>query len=213
MAGTSDVRVGRSVQQRGSGDGNRRASGRATATRPLLAVCTVPASASDPLTLNPGSPGRSPRPPGFASPVVWKPAENKPGRQGSPRASGFLEDAAASPVKVAVIGTRRESHVFRRGSRSQGPWRSPMSGAGAARYPTARAPNSGAAGGRCPAQGRRGRELGSKRVYGRPAAHKGVAAAHRLCASAARRNRKLDLRTLRAPLSGALAGRGILQFP
>lgn len=72
--------------------------------------------------------------------------------------------------------------------------------------------NSGAAGARCPAQGRRGLE-GSGRVYERSAAHKGVAAAHRPCASAARRNRKPDLKTKRAPLSGALAGRGVLQVP
>lgn len=74
-----------------------------------------------------------PKATGFRFPSVWKPAENKPGRQGSPRASGFLEDTTASPVKVAVTGAPRESHVFRRGSRSQGPWRSQMSGAGAAR--------------------------------------------------------------------------------
>lgn len=74
-----------------------------------------------------------PKATGFRFPGVWKPVENKPGRQGSPRASGFLEDAAASPVKVAVTGARRESHVFRRGSRSQGPWRSRTTGAGAAR--------------------------------------------------------------------------------
>lgn len=41
----------------------------ATATRPVQAVCTLPASASDPLTLNPGYVGPPPRPPGFASPV------------------------------------------------------------------------------------------------------------------------------------------------
>lgn len=62
------------------------------------------------------------------------------------------------------------------------------------------------AGARCPAQGRGGRE-GSGRVSDRPAAHKGVAAAHRPSASAARRHRKPDLKPKREPLSGALAGR------
>lgn len=74
-----------------------------------------------------------PKATGFRFSSVWKPAENKPGRQGSPRASGFLEDATASPVKVAVTGAPRESHVFRRGSRSQGSRRSQRSRSGAAR--------------------------------------------------------------------------------
>lgn len=136
MAGAGDATVGRSVPQRGAGDGRRRVCGQATATRPVLAVCTLLASASDPLTLNPGYVGPPPRPPGFASPVFGNPTENKPGRQGSPRASGFLENTAAPPVKVAAAGAPRESHVFGRDSRGPvvgGPWRSRASRAGAAR--------------------------------------------------------------------------------
>lgn len=69
MAGVRDATAGRSVPQRGAGDGRRRVCGQATATRPVLTVCTLLASASDPLTLNPGYVGPPPRPPGFASPV------------------------------------------------------------------------------------------------------------------------------------------------
>lgn len=69
MTGAGDATLGRSVPQRGAGDRRRRACSQATATRPVLAVCTLPASASDSLTLNPGYVGPPPRPPGFASPV------------------------------------------------------------------------------------------------------------------------------------------------
>lgn len=55
----------------------------------------------------------------FQFPNVWNPTENKPGRKGSPRASGFLEDAVASPAKVAGPGTprQRDSHCGGRGVR------------------------------------------------------------------------------------------------
>lgn len=62
------------------------------------------------LTQNTGSVGPPPGPPSFDS-RVWKRTENKPGRQGSPRASGFLEDTAASLTNAAAPGTpRRDSH-------------------------------------------------------------------------------------------------------
>lgn len=55
----------------------------------------------------------APRAAEFRFPSVWKRTENKPGRQRSPRASGFLEDTAASPEKAAAPGTpRRNSHFF-----------------------------------------------------------------------------------------------------
>lgn len=55
----------------------------------------------------------APRAAEFRFPSVWKRTENKPGRQRSPRASGFLEDTAASPEKAAAAGTpRKDSHFF-----------------------------------------------------------------------------------------------------
>lgn len=57
----------------------------------------------------------------FRFPSVWKRTENKPGRQGSRRASGFLEDTAASPAKVATPGIpRRDSHFFSLGCAKTG---------------------------------------------------------------------------------------------
>lgn len=110
-----------------------------------LAVYTVQASSSDPLTLNPGYVGRSPRPRGFASPAFGSRLKTNRVAKGSPRASGFLEDAAAPPVKVAVTGAPRESHVFRRGSHKSGALEvtdEPSRGQGPSeqtRYPAARA--------------------------------------------------------------------------
>lgn len=49
----------------------------------------------------------------FRFPSDWKRTENKPGRQGSRRASGFLEDTAASPAEAAAPSKpRRDSHFF-----------------------------------------------------------------------------------------------------
>ena len=49
----------------------------------------------------------------FRFPCVGRPTENKPGRQGSPRASGFLEDTEGSRAEAAAAGTpRRDSHFF-----------------------------------------------------------------------------------------------------
>lgn len=63
----------------------------------------------------------APRAAEFRFPSVWKRTENKPGRQGSPRASGFLEDTAASPEKAAASGTpRRNSHFFSLGCAASG---------------------------------------------------------------------------------------------
>lgn len=170
MAGTSDARVGRSVEQRGAGDGKRRVSGQATATRPLLAVCTVPASASDPLTPNPGYVGRSPRPPGFASPVFGSrlktnrvarghhglPVSSKtpllpPSRWPSQVHRGSPMSSAAAPAVRGPGG---------HGLAEQG--RSGVARTGL--FPSSTRANSGAAGARCLAPGRRGRELGSRRV-------------------------------------------------
>lgn len=55
-------------------------------------------------------------------PSVWKWIENKPGRQGSPRASGFLEDTAASPAKAAAPGMpQKDSHFSCLSSANAGP--------------------------------------------------------------------------------------------
>lgn len=160
----SDGGVGRSVQQRCAGGGKRHASGPATATRPLLAVSTVRASASDPLTLKPGYVGRSPRPPGFASPVFGS-------RQKTNRVARGHHGLPVSSKTPSLPQSRWPSQVHRG---------SPMSSAAA---PAVRGPgghgrpeqgrpgllpsstraSSGAAGARCPLQGRRGRE-GSRRV-------------------------------------------------
>lgn len=80
--------------------------------------------------------------------------------------------SAAAPA-VRGPGGHRGTEQGRPGAAGTGP------------LPSSTRVNSGVAGARCPAQGRRGLE-GSRRVYERPAAHKGVAAAHRLGASAAR---------------------------
>ncbi|XP_036926644.1 zinc finger CW-type PWWP domain protein 2 [Sturnira hondurensis] len=49
----------------------------------------------------------------FRFPDVPRQTENKPGRQGSPRASGFLEDTVGSPEAAAAPGTpRKDSHFF-----------------------------------------------------------------------------------------------------
>ena len=74
--------------------------------------------------------------------------------------------SAAAPA-VRGPGGHRGTEQGRPGAAGTGP------------LPSSTRVNSGVAGARCPAQGRRGLE-GSRRVYERPAAHKGVAAAHRL---------------------------------
>lgn len=162
---------------------------------------------------------------GFRFPSVWKPTENKPGRQGSPRASGFLEDAAAaSPDKVAATGAPRESHVFGRGSRGRASesggggaevtdelGRSRRRPPGQARYPAARAPAPGPRASAALPE-RRGREGSRRRVRGRgagsPPGRRGRTHTGRVPARRDGTNRKRDPKAPRPPLSGARAGKG-----
>lgn len=134
MTGAGDATLGRSVPQRGAGDGRRRVCGHSHQAGP--GRLHPPGERERSTHPEPWLRRAAPKATGFRFPSVWKPTENKPGRQGSPRASGFLEDTAAPLVKVAAAGVPRESHVFGRGSRRPvvgGPWRSRASGAGAAR--------------------------------------------------------------------------------
>lgn len=130
---------------------------------PRLSAPSWRARASDRSTHPEPWPRRAaPKATGFRFPSVWKPTENKPGRQGSPRASGFLEDTTASPVSVAATGAPRESHVFGRGSRGPGVGspgghsQAEQERPGASRagpLPSSTRASTGAAGARCPARG------------------------------------------------------------
>ncbi|XP_054554994.1 zinc finger CW-type PWWP domain protein 2 [Talpa occidentalis] len=150
----------------------------------------------------------------FRFPSVCKRTENKPGRQGSPRASGFLEDAAAAPAPAAAPGTaRRDSHFLRLGHAGNGA-ALPVSGGpessgrkgerspAKAGYPTTRArrPGPPARAGLVRSRARRAprRRGGPEILWRGPGEGRAAAAGERTSAA-----RELDVRAVRATGSQA----------